>query len=324
MIITRTPLRVSFLGGGSDLPYIYENIGQGKVFGIAIDKYIYQTMHYLLDTKKTLVKYSKLEYVEEINEIEHPTVREVLKKFSVKGVDIGVTSDFPAGTGMGSSSSFTVGLINLITNSQRKLLSKDAIAQMACSIEIDTLNEPIGKQDHYFASFGGVKSFEFASNGKVSVESLDNDSLVNELKGKLHLVRVGKNRSAAELLLKQKELAVKTQNFAPYMKMIDLVYRGIEAYEQRDLELLGHLINLSWQLKRGLGPDISTGEIDDLHQIGMENGAWGGKLLGAGNSGFMFFIGPETLKEKLAFLFHGRYHAIEVDSNGSVIIYNDK
>jgi D-glycero-alpha-D-manno-heptose-7-phosphate kinase len=108
------------------------------------------------------------------------------------------------------------------------------------------------------------------------------------------------------------------------MKMIDLVYRGIEAYEQRDLELLGHLINLSWQLKRGLGPDISTGEIDDLHQIGMENGAWGGKLLGAGNSGFMFFIGPETLKEKLAFLFHGRYHAIEVDSNGSVIIYNDK
>jgi D-glycero-alpha-D-manno-heptose-7-phosphate kinase len=203
MLISRTPLRVSFLGGGTDLPWYFEKFG-GCVISMTINKHIYITGRPMFEEDTFLLRYSKLESTKNLNQIEHPIIKEVLRYFKVKSIDIGVSSDFPAGTGMGSSSAFTVGLIKLIATFTGELLTDHEIAELACKFEIDMLKEPIGKQDQYIAAFGGITEFIFHKDGSVISNPLGiATKTIHDLEDNLVLFFTGTTRSASSILKDQ-------------------------------------------------------------------------------------------------------------------------
>jgi D-glycero-alpha-D-manno-heptose-7-phosphate kinase len=300
VIITRTPLRVSFFGGGTDLPN-YSNRFGGSVVSTTIDKYVYISAHPLMDTGKTLLKYSRIEYVENPSDLIHPIARVILSEKNINGIDLGVTSDVPSGTGMGSSSAFTVGLLNLINSYEGKFATPQSLAEEACRIELEVLGEPIGKQDQVIAAFGGLNYIEFQTNGRFSVTPIvippESQRFLEE---SLVLVRFGGTRSAgkalANLISQNNE---KSEALEALHRLKSLTELGPEILRSNP-DKLGELLTKSWNLKIRSSQNPANSAANEYIKMGIDFGASGGKLLGAGEAGFILF--QIDIKKKDEFL----------------------
>lgn len=325
MIIVRTPLRISLFGGGTDIPSFYSKMG-GMVVSAAIDKYIYLTAHPMFETDEILLKYSSTERVKQARDIQHNIFRILLENYEIKGVDIGVSSDIPSGTGLGSSSSFTVGLSNLLRTYLNLSANKETLAKEACDVEIRSMQQLIGKQDQYAAAYGGLNRIEFLKDDTVEVNPIkisDND--IQQLNDSLHIVRVGKTRSAGKMLQKQataQKLDKKTES--ALTKLLDLTV-SINDSVFTNFTLLGEKLNLSWELKKESNPYATTDEIDDVIKLGLSKGALGAKLLGAGGAGFVLFLVPKDFRHEFLMSFASRKVLnVRIDFEGSKLIYDSK
>jgi D-glycero-alpha-D-manno-heptose-7-phosphate kinase len=294
MIIVRSPLRVSLLGGGTDLPAFYTKT-QGSVISFALARYIYITINELAESTDTLLKYSKLERVQSVDDIQHPIVRSALKRFEVSGVDISITSDIPAGTGLGSSSSFTVGLVKALSEYKGIVLSPAGLAEIACDIELNDLQEPIGKQDQYAASFGGINHFVFHQNGQVTVPELpEKKALQSCISECCLLLRVGTVRKSSSILAVQSEKLQSGLNLDLMASLVAITEKFCSELPE-SVETLGSLLTESWSLKTKLAEGITNEEIEDALHSAAKFGALGGKLLGAGQSGYILLVFPDSV-----------------------------
>jgi D-glycero-alpha-D-manno-heptose-7-phosphate kinase len=292
VIISRSPLRISLGGGGTDLPSYYEN-HDGFVLAAAIDKYIYVSVNRPFEERIKL-KYSKIENCESIENIEHPIIREVLKAFEIKSPQIEISSmaDIPSGTGLGSSGSFSVCLIKALSVHYRRNMSVEDIASLACKIEMEILGEPVGKQDQYIAAVGGISEFRFLSNGRVESEALNlSIETVFQLEENLLLFFTGISRSASSILHDQVSRSVRNDS-----EMIEnlhfvkeLGHRSKLALLSEDAEQFGKIMNEHWQHKVKRSQGMSNEQINLAYELGLANGAVGGKLVGAGGGGFLLF-----------------------------------
>jgi D-glycero-alpha-D-manno-heptose-7-phosphate kinase len=305
MVITRSPLRVSLGGGGTDLPSYYEKFG-GFLVTAAIDKYVYVSVMRPF-TKGIYLKYSKLETVEKIEEVQHPIIREALKLTSNgrpnPHIEITTLADIPAGTGLGSSGSFTTALIKALYAHQKLLLHADELARLACEVEIDRLHEPIGKQDQYIAAYGGITCFTFHPDGSVEAAPLrvSSDTLF-DLEDNLLLFFTGYSRSAGGILKDQHSRtqesdAVMIENLHTVKEMGTRSMRFLEAGKTADF---GALMHEHWLTKKRRTQGMTNGQIDEWYELGRANGALGGKLVGAGGGGFLMFYAEDRRRLKSA------------------------
>ncbi len=294
MIISKTPLRMSFVGGGSDLASFYTKHA-GAVVSVAIDKYIYITVNKRFDSS-IRIGYSQTENVNNIDDIQHGLVREALRHLGVQGgVEITSIADIPSkGTGLGSSSAFTVGLLNALHAYKDKFIPAHKLAEDSAKIEIDILREPIGLQDHYASAFGGFNFIKFHPDHSVTVEPvIFSQDTKNQLEKNLLIFYTGITRSASSILGKQKEnLLADDKKFEIMKQMVNLAHRLKEDLEQNNLESFGQILHENWVLKKQMAQGISNPEIDNWYNKGMANGALGGKILGAGGGGFLVFYAP--------------------------------
>ncbi|MFC2162572.1 GHMP kinase [Candidatus Altiarchaeota archaeon] len=323
MIISRTPFRVSFFGGGSDLPAYY-NRQKGAVMSTTIDKYMYISAHPFFNRQQISLKYSITEIVDSVEDIAHPLVRECLKMLSIDGgMEITSTADVPAGTGLGSSSSFTVGLLNTLYSFKGKFVSNERLARDACDIEILKVGDPIGKQDQYAASFGGLNVIEFAPDETVEVTPVNLKSkTIRSLEENLVMYYTKTSRSAKQILVDQAKRLGEKDRFQIQEKMVDLVYEARDLLYGNDLASFGELLDKTWQMKKKLSEKITDSSIDKHYETAMKNGALGGKLLGAGGGGFLLFYCEPEKQEKLRESLKGLYELkFSFDWAGSKIIY---
>jgi D-glycero-alpha-D-manno-heptose-7-phosphate kinase len=290
MIITRTPFRISFVGGGSDMETFYSR-HPGAVLSTSINKYMYISSHRFFFPGQIRIKYSQTETVNNIEELKHPLVLEAMRKVGVTGgIEISSIADIPAGTGMGSSSSFTVGLLHCLYANKREFASHDKLAREACEIEIDILGEPIGKQDQYAAAFGGLNIIHFNPDGEVNVEPLYiKNEIYRQLQENLLMFYTGSQRKASDILTEQKRNAAKEEKFNILKSMVALVPDLRNCLYSGNLDDFGNILHENWILKQKLASNISNSEIEEIYQTGLDNGARGGKLLGAGGGGFVLF-----------------------------------
>ena len=299
MIIARSPLRITLGGGGTDLPSYYRH-HEGFLVSAAIDKYVYVNVMRPF-TEGIFLKYSQLEHVEKIAEVKHPIIREALQmlEFKTPQVEITTLADIPAGTGLGSSGSFTTALLKALYTHRKRHLHQEELAELACHIEIDRLGEPIGKQDQYIAAVGGVTCFTFHKDDKVTATPLviSMDTMF-DLEDNLLLFFTGFSRSASGILKDQK---VKSQqndsdmlNNLHYVK--DLGYRSRDALLAGKTELFGDLMHEHWEHKKRRSGGMSNPQIDEWYELGMKHGAVGGKLVGAGGGGFLMFMARDRNK----------------------------
>jgi D-glycero-alpha-D-manno-heptose-7-phosphate kinase len=325
MIITRTPFRISFAGGGSDLKSYYKN-NTGSVLSVAIQKYIYIVVHPFFDKNNVQLKYSKTELVSKLEEIKHPIFREAMLSENLYGVDINSIADIPAGTGLGSSSSFTVGLLNAIHAYKGNLITKKELAEKACEIEIEKLQTPIGKQDQYAAAFGGLNNIKFYADESVKVTAVNaNSKTLKELEGNLFLVYTGQSRSANLILEKQSQLMQDKEKNGNVLKMTQLSFKLQSILENsKDLDEFGYYLHQGWELKKSLMASITNTIVDNIYIEGIDAGALGGKLLGAGNGGFILFYCPVSKQHEFKSRMK-KYLVIDVkfETCGSEIIYQN-
>jgi D-glycero-alpha-D-manno-heptose-7-phosphate kinase len=292
MIITRSPLRISLGGGGTDLPSYYRR-HSGFLIAAAIDKYVYITLHQTF-VQELIVKYSRLERVKTVGEVQHPIVREALRLVGIEepNLEIASMADIPAGTGLGSSGSFTTALLKALHAHRKNLVHPRELAEQACHIEIDLLGEPIGKQDQYIAAFGGLTCFQFLPNGQVEASplKLDTETLYN-LEDNLLLFFTGYSRSASHILKEQDDKSKgREQSMVDNLHFVkELGYQSKEALECGDLRRFGELMKVHWDHKKQRSGAMSNEDIDRWYGLAMENGALGGKLIGAGGGGFLMF-----------------------------------
>lgn len=320
MIISRTPFRLSLAGGGSDLRSYYKT-GYGQVVSTAIDKYMYITVNKRFD--KTLrVSYNKTEIVDHASELKHPIVKAALQKLNIEhGVEIVSMADIPAGTGLGSSSSFTVGLLNALYAFKGVFVSAEKLAQEACEIEIEDLGEPIGKQDQYIAAYGGFQKIRFNSDETVFVNPIIcTREVKQEIDNYILAFYTGQTRSASKILKQHHEPSEdRVMRLDKIRDFSDDVSRVLT--EGVKLNRIGELLNEGWQLKRGVASGTTSGIIDELYDKAINAGALGGKIAGAGGGGFMFmFVEPhnqEKVREALG-LKEMKFH---FEPQGSKIIY---
>ncbi|MHC1702328.1 MAG: GHMP kinase [Tenuifilaceae bacterium] len=322
MIITRTPFRISFVGGGSDLRDFYLK-HQGAVLSTSINKYMYISSHKYFEEDKIRAKYSQTETVQNIEDLKHEIIREALKLANIRGgVEVSSIADIPAGTGMGSSSAFTVGLLHNLNAIKRQYASKETLAEEACRMEIDVLKEPIGKQDQYAAAFGGLNIFRFNANETVTVEPLYlKQDVYNQLQDNLLLFFIGNERKASEILVEQKNNIANADKFAVLKDMVALVDVLKDVLYKGSLDEFGQLLHQNWLLKQRLASKISNDYIEELYQLGIKNGATGGKLLGAGGGGFMLFYCPKELQQNLIKAMPVRHFDFKFDNEGTKLIY---
>jgi D-glycero-alpha-D-manno-heptose-7-phosphate kinase len=325
MIISRTPLRVSFFGGGTDIDeFSMTESSGGRVVSTAINKYVYVTMNQRFDDR-IRISYSSMEDVDSVSQIQHGLVRESLRLTGIEsGVEITTIADIPGrGTGLGSSSSVTVGLLNAMHSFQGRNPSKEQLAEEACKIEIEIMGAPIGRQDQYAASFGGINSIRFGDGGvRVEPIGIGND-LVSNISSNFTLVFTGMTRSASEVLSEESE---DEQDKSSRMRTIrEHADKAAKMFQNGDLDSIGGLLNETWNAKRGISSLITNPSIDELHGKVMTSGAKGAKLLGAGNGGFLLVYGDdglrETLQGKLGPEF--RMFPLDIDFSGSVIIHGN-
>jgi D-glycero-alpha-D-manno-heptose-7-phosphate kinase len=323
MIISRTPFRISFVGGGSDMETFYAG-HQGAVLSTSIDKYMYISSHKYFYNDQIQVKYSRTETVHSLDELEHPLLREALRKAEITGgIEISSIADIPAGTGMGSSSSFTVGLLHNLYAINRKYVTHEELAREACEIEIDILKEPIGKQDQYAASYGGLNIIYFNQDGSVKVEPLYiKSSVYRALEDNLIMFYLGNQRKASDILSEQKKNASNEDKFNILKQMVGLVYDMRHSLYSENLTDFGKILHENWILKQKLASKITNSEIDSIYNAGLLSGASGGKLLGAGGGGFMLFYCEKEKQSKLKSALH-KYETLDFkfEHDGSKIIY---
>lgn len=291
MIITRTPVRISLGGGGTDLPSYYSKYGGFLVSG-AIDKYVHITLNKRFE-ESNRITYSKMEIVDKVSEIKHPIVREALTLLDINhGVEIHSVANIPANTGLGSSSSFTVGLLNALHTYKRDYISLKDLAEEACKVEIEILGEPIGKQDQYISAFGGIQCLEIDKEGDVTVTPLKlSHDIIDELERNIMLFYTGVQRSASEILKGQKETVSKEEPRV-VEAMHEIKEIGKEAkmqLEKGNLSRFGALLDVHWRVKKRLSNKISDPNIDGWYGLAIKNGALGGKIMGAGGGGFFMF-----------------------------------
>jgi D-glycero-alpha-D-manno-heptose-7-phosphate kinase len=323
MIITRTPFRISFVGGGSDISTFYKR-SRGAVLSTSINKYMYISSHHYFDKKIFQIKYSKTEIVNSIEKIQHPIVREAIKMIGIKdGFEMSSIADIPSGTGMGSSSSFTVGLLHNLYAIKRQYVSKEQLAAEACKIEIDILGEPIGKQDQYAASYGGLNIIYFNPDDTVEVMPLYIKSEVyHQLEKNLVLFYIGHQRKASDILSEQKKNIKEETKFRILKSMTKLVEDLKNVLFSGDIDDFGKIMHENWILKQQLASKISNPQINEIYDTAIKNGALGGKLLGAGGGGFMLFYCPESQQAKLIYaLSKLRQFNFKFDQDGSKLIY---
>lgn len=303
MIIARSPLRISLGGGGTDLPSYYEKHG-GFLIAAAIDRYVYLTLHQTF-IDELIIKYSQMERVRSIGDIHHPIIREALTMVGINELNLEIASmaDIPAGTGLGSSGSFTTALLKVLHSYRKNLIHPRELAEQACRLELDILKEPVGKQDQYIAAYGGVTCFEFHPEGDVTAwpVDVDSDTLFN-LEDNLLLFFTGYSRSASAILKEQDQKskvddAAMIENLH-YVK--ELGYRTCEALETSDLGTLGAIMNEHWEYKKLRSKNMSNPDIDRWYGLALENGALGGKLIGAGGGGFLMFYCEEKMRLRQA------------------------
>lgn len=325
MIITRAPFRVSFCGGGSDLPSFYEKYG-GCVLSTTIRKYMYLTIHKYFEKNQIVLKYSKTEIVNDYSEIEHRIFKQCLSDFDLKGVELSSMADVPAGTGLGSSSTFTVALLHLLNTYTGQYVSKYKLAKDACAVEIEKLGEPIGKQDQFAAAFGGLKFYEFMPNGFVNVEPvIMKPESYSKLEKNLLMFYLGGTHSASAILKEQSENVQTTDKATVQKKMCDIARNLKTELQNNNVDAMGELLHENWILKRSLAAGISNPLIDETYELAMNAGATGGKLLGAGGAGFMLFYVPEEKQVAVRkVLSHLREMEFEMDNSGASIVMTDR
>lgn len=321
MIITQTPLRVSLLGGGTDFKDFYEKHG-GCVLTTAIDKYIYCIVKERFD-KKIYINYSKKEIVDDFSQIKHELVREAMRKTGVKnGIEISFLSDIPsAGSGLGSSSSVTVGVLNALYLYIGRTVGTEQLAEEACEIEIDALHKPIGVQDQYIAAYGGLRFLEFTKFG-TGVDRLNiSREITQDLVDHMMLFFTGITRKSSKVLDQQKKKIIDNTN--NLIEMCNLARKGVVAIERGDFKDLGLLINESWRIKKKFASNVSTFEIDEMYGKAIKAGAYGGKISGAGNGGFlMLIVDPGKRKRVRAALEKYRYVKVGLSYDGTKAIFN--
>ena len=300
MIITRTPFRVSFAGGGSDLPSFYRK-HEGCVLSTSINKYMYISIHPTFDRKITSIKYSKAENVDDVRQIQHPIARQLLLDYKVSGVEINSFADVPSGTGLSTSSAYTVGLINLLKAYTGKYACQSKMAEEACRVEINKLGEPIGKQDQYGTAIGGLKFIRFLSDDTVDVEPvIMRPKTRQKLDKNLLLFYTGLTHSAGQILKEQSQNMVSDgDKFENMVKMTKLTREMYRALLQDDLDRFGEILHENWILKRGMSNGITNPLVDKYYDIAMDAGAKGGKLLGAGGGGFLLFYCDKCNQDRL-------------------------
>ncbi len=303
MIIGRSPLRISIGGGGTDLPSYYRAHG-GFVLSAAITQYVYVTFQ-LTPLKEMVFRYSQIERVKSVAEIKHPIIREALKLTGVDAPNMEVVSvaDIPAGTGLGSSGTFTTCLLKVLHKHKRHFIHAPDLAEMACHIELDLLKEPIGKQDQYIAAFGGMTAFDFRQDGKVDATPLKaSDEIIDLLEDNLVMVSTGYYRSASTVLKEQDDKSKKNdQSMIDNLHFVkDLGYRSREAIEAGNLSRYGELMHEHWLHKKKRSPLMSNADIDRWYDLALGNGAIGGKVIGAGGGGFLLFYTEEKAKLRAA------------------------
>lgn len=294
MIITRTPFRVSLCGGGSDINTFYQKHG-GCVLSTTINKYMYIALHPSFDKNTTILKYSKTERVNDINKIEHNIFRECLKREGIEGVEITSMADIPQGTGLGSSSSFTVGLIKNLKCYKREYISKEEIAVYACDIENNVVHTTNGKQDQYAAAYGGLNFYKFNADGTVDVEPvLMGYDAFKQLEKNLIMLYVGGEHKASEILEEQsKNIISAKEKEEGQKKIMEMTYDLKRELEHDNIDYVGEILDMNWKIKKTLASGISNTQFDEWYDKGIKAGALGGKLLGAGGSGFFLFYVPE-------------------------------
>ena len=323
MIIVKTPMRVSFCGGGSDLPVFYKKHG-GVVLSAGLSRYIYLSIHPFFYPDKLICKYSKNELVSAPSELVHPIFRVLLEQFGLNGVEIVSTADVPSGTGLGSSSSFTVALLHTLYAYTGKYVSAAKLAAEASYTEIKLLGEPIGKQDHYAAAYGGLNVYRFNKDDSVTVEPVIlSPEAMERLEYNLLMFYTGDLRSASEILSEQSGSvttdSMKEQAQLEICRLADELHKELI---NDNIDAIGSIMHVGWEQKRKLAYGISNPLIDDAYEKAMAAGAMGGKLLGAGGGGFLLFYVPEhrrnTVKNALA---HLKYMQFGFSRNGSSVIY---
>lgn len=326
MIISRAPFRVSFCGGGSDIESFYKRYG-GCVLTCTIRKYVYICIHPSFNKNTVTLKYSKTEEVTNYDEIEHKYFRVMLKDYGIKGVEISSIADVPAGTGLGSSSAFTVATLKAFKAYQKKSYSTYVLANEACDVEINKAGSPIGKQDQFASAFGGINFITFHQDGKISVEPVIMPKGSEEkLQNNLLLFFTGITHDANKILSEQtKNIQNMQDKIKAQLKLCDMAKELRQHFEKGDIDYLGKILKDSWEIKKSLSSQISNNAIDDIYQRAIKAGADGGKLLGAGGGGFMlFYVKPEhqesvrrALKDLLEIEF-------KFDFEGATIIYGNK
>lgn len=321
MIITRTPFRVSFAGGGSDIASFYEKHG-GCVLSTSINKYMYISVHPSFELQDTVLKYSETEIVKDISEIQHKYFRSVLDMLRINGVEIVSTADIPAGTGLGSSSSFTVGLLHSLYSYKGKFVSKEKLASKACEIEINILKNPIGKQDQYAAAYGGLNYYSFNKDGSVFVEPIImKPEMFQRLENNLMMFYTGKVHSASSILAEQSKNITEGDKELNQLKMCELARELREELQHNNVDAMGEILHEGWKLKRTLATGISNPFVDEMYELAIRKGAVGGKLLGAGGGGFLLFYVPENRQQEVRAALNLTQMPMSFDRQGSSVIY---
>jgi D-glycero-alpha-D-manno-heptose-7-phosphate kinase len=323
VITTQTPFRISFFGGGSDIAGFYSR-HPGAVLSAAINKNMYMTTHPYFEPTATHLKYSKTELVSSVDKIEHPILRATLSALVPRGgIEVASIADIPGGTGLGSSSAFTVGLIQNLNARLQRFLPASKLAEEACHIEIDVLKEPIGKQDQYASAYGGLNHFVFHSDGRTSVERLFLPAdTIRRLESSLFLFYLGGTRSASAILQEQATNLSEAEVFNTMTEMVGLVPVGIQLLRENDLDGFGRLLHKGWTLKKTLASKISDASIDAHYERGLDAGALGGKLAGAGGGGFLLFYCPHQAQISFLAAMSGlRQVPFKFEFSGSKIIH---
>ena len=321
MIITKTPFRISFCGGGSDISDFYRE-HEGCVISTSINRYMYISIHPYFDEGKTALKYSQTEIVDNIDDIKHSIYRRVLKDMDVKGVEITSTADVPSGTGLGSSSSFTVGLLHSLYCYKGKYVSKSRIAEEACDVEINRLGNPIGKQDQYAAAFGGLNFITFRKDDTVTVEPLIiNQDTIRELQENIVVYYTGITHDANKILAEQKRNISQVDKTKNLIYMCELARSMKTSLENNELSDFGKILDEGWKRKKELASGIADSRIDAMYDVAMKNGASGGKLLGAGGGGFLLFYCEKYKQNRLEEALGLKRFPIKFEHDGTSVVY---
>ena len=324
MIVARVPLRVSLMGGGTDIPAVYEAIGGGATFGLSINKFMYLSLHSFSEPFFRF-KYSKVEDCQNSFELQHDLAREC---FRITGLNITSTEcaslcDVPGGTGLGSSSAFTVGLLKALNQFQGVRMSNFDLAELACDVEINRVRSPIGKQDQYLCAIGGVNHLIFSTDGSVITKSFrDTGGFVEGFSKYSRLFRIGSVRSASSILNERAHRFLSEHQLDGYRQMSDLVDVTIAAAKVSNFEKIGRMINKAWEIKCALNPSEENKRADILIKAAIDAGAFGGKLLGAGDSGFVFILAEDFVRIEHALGQDGIQ--IAVDFQGANVGFDDR